>query len=384
MMTAAMRYFTAFAAALLFAACRGGGSDVGDFCEEVYTPRYAGGFVILGAGGRQSTILRTRNPWQGAEGVDTELFIARNGEKAPDGFTGQVLTGEASRVVCMSSGHIAMMDAIGAVDRIVGVSGIDYVTNGYIAANRPPAGGIGDVGYDGNIDYERLASLRPDLVMLYGLNGISGMEHKLRELGIPFVYVGDYLEESPLGKAEWMVAAGEIAGRRAEAQAVYDSIPVRYNALKQRVAAETAAKPSVMVNIPYGDSWFMTPTASYAAQLIADAGGDYIYKRNTSNRSLPVDIEEAALLTARADVWINVGSLTTLDELRRTLPRFADARCVREGRVWNCNRRTNPSGGNDYWESGIVHPDIILCDLVMIFHPGLLPDTLPCYYRRLE
>ena len=379
---AAARFFAIFVS-VLFCACGGSGrTGISEFGEVLYSPRYAGGFEILGAAGRQSTIVRTHNPWQGAEGIDTELFIARGGEQAPAGFAGQVLRGDAERVVCMSSTHVAMMAAAGAAERIVGVSAADCITNDYVSSNRSR---IADVGYDGNINYELLAAARPDIVLLYGLNGASGMEGKLRELRIPFVYVGDYLEESPLGKAEWMVAVGEILGCRAGTEALYDSIPRRYNALKELAAAASSEAPAVMLNTPYGDTWFMSPPNTYAARLIADAGGDYLYTGNSSTRSLPVDIEQASLMVSRADVWLNVGRFTSLEELRSALPRFAGARCVREGRVWNCDRRTNAAGGNDYWESGIVRPDVILRDLIKIFHPELLPDdTELFYYRRLE
>ena len=379
-MIATVKHCTTILFAILLVSCGGGGS-VGDFCIELYTPGYAGGFQILGAEGRQSTIIRTHNPWQGADGIDTELFVARDGETPPAGFAGQVVRTEPQRIICMSSTHIAMLDAIGAVGRIVGVSGADYITNEYISARRDSTG---DVGYEGNIDYELIVALRPDLVLLYGLNGASSMESKLRELRIPFAYVGDYLEESPLGKAEWMVAVGEMLGRRTEAEAIYRRIPERYEALKNLAASARSPKPSVMLNTPYGDTWFMAPMTSYMAQMIADAGGDYVYKKNTTTRSLPIDMEEAALLVAQSDVWLNVGNITALAGLQRSLPRFADARCVREGRVWNCNRRINSAGGNDYWESGIVRPDVILSDLIKILHPELLPDHQLYYYRRVE
>ena len=194
---------------------------------------YASGFDIQGADSKQSVLLTVTNPWQGANGIAVQLFIARDGETAPEGFEGQVLEGDAARIVAMSSTHIAMLDAIGEVDRVVGVSGIDYISNPDIQARRDR---IGDMGYEGNINYELLLSLDPDLVLLYGVNGASGMEPKLRELGIPFLYVGDYLEESPLGKAEWMVALSEVVGCRSEGEKVFAEIPVRYNALKQRVA----------------------------------------------------------------------------------------------------------------------------------------------------
>ena len=210
--------------ALALAGCRNKSSNLTDFNRSVYTPEYASGFDIKGADGRQSVLLTVTNPWQGAEGVETALFIARDGETAPEGFGGQVLEGDAGRIVCMSSTHIAMLDAIGEAGRVVGVSGIDYISNPDIQARRDS---IGDVGYEGNINYELLLSLDPDLVLLFGVNGASSAEGKLKETGIPFLYVGDYLEESPLGKAEWLVALSEVVGRRAEGEKVFVEIPVR-------------------------------------------------------------------------------------------------------------------------------------------------------------
>ena len=317
---------------LTFTGCHDKSSKLADFNRTAYTPEYASGFNIKGADSRKSVLVTVTNPWQGADSITTCLFIARDGEAAPEDFTGQVLNGNAGRIVCMSSTHIAMLDAIGETGRVVGVSGIDYISNPDIQARRDS---VGDVGYEGNINYELLLSLDPDLVLLYGVNGASSMEGKLKELNIPFMYVGDYLEESPLGKAEWLVALSEVVGKRAKGEKVFADIPIRYNALKQKVSGAVLDAPSVMLNTPYGDSWFMPSTENYAVRLITDAGGDYIYKKNTGNSSTPIDLEEAYLLASEADMWLNVGMANTLDELKAACPKFADTRCVRNGYVYN-------------------------------------------------
>lgn len=375
-----VRYIFLTAVAVLLAACGRQQSDLSGFTERIYEPRYASGFDLTGAQGSDSRLLRVTTSWQGGENSETKLLMLRGEDEAPAGFDGQVLTGEARRIVCMSSSHVALLDALGEVARVVGVSGIDFISNSYVVENRDK---VLDVGYDGNVNYERLVALAPDLVLLYGVGGASAMEPKLRELGIPFVYVGEYLEESPLGKAEWLVAIGELVGRRPVAEAVFRAIPERYDALKRTAAQATAAQPRVMLNTPYNDVWFMASTGSYMARLIADAGGEYVYRANTSNRSLPVDLEQARLLADGADVWLNTGACSTLAELRRAVPKFADVACVRNGAVWNCDRRLNPSGGNDFWESGVVHPDLVLRDLIKIFHPELVDEPF-VYYRRLE
>ncbi len=358
----------------------GSSGNIDDYNLAVYTPTYATGFRIMGAEGKQSTIIRVTNPWQSANDVETMLFIARAGEKAPAGFRGQVLQGDAQRVVCMSSSHIAMLDAIGAVESVVGVSGKDFVSNPYIVANRHS---IADVGYDGNINFELLVAQRPDIVLLYGVTGACTMQSKLDELGISYIYIGEYVEEDPLGKTEWLVAIAEIVGCREQGIAYFSQVPQRYNHLKAMAAAATSPLPRVMLNTPYADSWFMPSTTSYLARLIADAGGDYIYKKNTSNHSQPIDLEEAALLTTEADIWLNVEGVTSLQDLCNQYPKFAKMPCVQRGEVYNCDKRKVPGGGNDYWESGVVQPDVILRDLIKVFHPELISEEL-VYYRKIE
>ena len=370
--------FLAVCAAVL-AACAGGeGGDLSQWCEDVYLPEYAGGFRISTAEGKESVIITTFTPWQGAEGETRSLFMARNGEKPPKSFKGQVLEGDAERIVCLSSSYIAMLDALGEVDRVAGVSGMDFITNPYIQENRDR---IADVGYDGNTDYERLLASAPDIVLLYGITGASGMEAKLKELRIPFMYIGEYMEESPLGKAEWCVPVAEIIGCRERGIEIFNRIPKRYDSLKT-IAARVPERPDVMVNIPYGDAWIMSPPGSYMGRLITDAGADYIYPGDTTEVSRTIDIEEAYKLVNECDYWINTGRVTSKAALLAELPKFADVPCLKEGRVYNNNLRINRYGGDDFWESGIMHPDIILEDLIKIFHPGLLGEPKPLYYYR--
>ncbi|MFR9584383.1 MAG: ABC transporter substrate-binding protein [Rikenellaceae bacterium] len=367
---------------LVIACTNNSSTSLEEYNIELYKPTYAEGFKILKADNKVSTIIEVKNPWQGAKNVATRLFIARDGESAPQGFDGQIISSDAGRIVCMSSTQIAMLDAVKCADRVVGVSGIDYISNEYITSHKTS---ISDVGYEGNINYELLLSLNADLVLIYGLNGASTMESKLSELDIPYAYIGEYLEESPLGKAEWMVAVGEIVGKREEAEKHFLAIPKRYNELKAIASKiDASSKPKVMINTLYGDSWVMAPAGSYVAQLIADAGGDYIYSANNkTTRSESIDIEEAYLMASKADLWINLGMLNSLADLKSQFPKFADVPCVVRGEVYNSNKKLTPSGGNDYWESGVVNPDIVLRDLITIFHPELASDSL-IYYKKLK
>lgn len=348
------------------------------FNQDVYAPEYAAGFKILGADNAQSTLIQVFNPWQGAKDVEMSYFVSRNGEQAPAGFTGPTIPAGAKRIVCMSSSYIAMLDALDQVDRIVAVSGINYVSNPYVLAHKDA---IKDMGPEMN--YELLLGLKPDVVLLYGIGDAqTAVTDKLKELSIPYMYVGEYLEESPLGKAEWMVALSELTDSREKGIEVFSEIPKRYQALKA-LTASVEQRPTVMFNTPWNDSWVMPSTKSYMAQLVTDAGADYIYKENTSNSSAPIGLETAYGLIQKADYWINVGMASTLDELKAVNPKFTDAKSVRKKTVYNNNLRLTTTGGNDYWESAVVRPDVVLRDLIHIFHPELVSDSL-YYYRHLK
>ena len=139
-----------------------------------------------------------------------------------------------------------------------------------------------------------------------------------------------------------------------------------------------------MFNSPYRDSWFMPPATSYIVQLVTDAGGAYVYTDDGDNRSDVIDLEEAYLLASEADLWLNPGVFFSLEELCQRFPRFADVRSVREGKVWNNNARASREGGNDFWEQGVVEPDVVLRDLQHLLHPELDPAYQFVYHQQLK
>ena len=161
-----------------------------------------------------------------------------------------------------------------------------------------------------------------------------------------------------------MVVAAEIAGLRTEGSRLFAAIPERYERLRA-LAQQTAARPRVMLNTPYRDTWFMPARNSYMVRLLEDAGARYVFEENTATQTLPIDIEQAYYLTSKSDFWLNVSGCNTLDEVRRQNPRLADTPPVREGRVYDNNRRRNAAGGSDFWESGVLRPELY-------------------YYRQLE
>ena len=365
------KYLTFLVASLLcLAGCGNHRCLPKEFDKEVYIPRFAEGFAIYGSEKGESTIVKVMNPWQGASDVESLLLVRRAGEQTPKGIDLQVVDYPAQRIACLSSSYVAMLEALSSDSLIVAVSGKKFLFNPTVCERD-----VADIGYDEAIDYEALVSLETDLVLLYGVNGKSGAEKKLRELGIPYLYIGEYLENHPLGKAEWLMAIGEAVGRREMASCIFDSICDNYNNLRDSIAAvSSASKAKVMMNTPYGDSWFLPSPDSYMARLVRDAAGEYLPE------SARVDLEMAVTLVNSADIWLNA-EVPSISVLTERLPQVADSPCVRKGMVFNCDKRVNEAGGNDFWESSVVHPDLVLRDLASII--GGRGEGL-YYYRRLE
>ena len=335
--------------------------------EPIYTPRYAKGFSIERDKATGEKLLCIRNPWQGAEDV---IYYSGIDTIAPP-----------QRIVAMSSSHAAMLDAAGCSDRIVGLSGCRYIYNADLC-KRIAEGNISEVGYDSAFDFEKIRALKTDVVLLYGLSGeATSITDKLDELRIPYIYIGDYLEADPLGKAEWVVALAALCGVEEQGRTFFECVEARYNALREQKHC-SAYKPRVMLNLPYRDTWFMPPHNSYMVRLIEDAGGEYILTENDSNSSQPISLEEALVLAMKADFWINLGQFNSVEEVCAAAPRFEKVDAVRFSRLYNNTKRTNESRGSDFWESGAVRPDLILQDLVKILHYEAPTDSL-YYYKKL-
>ena len=252
----------------LFMAC--GNKEVVRDTEPLYTPRYAKGFSIERDKASGAKLLCIKNPWQGAKDV---LYYTEIDTLAP-----------AKRIVAMSSSHAAMLEAVGCTDRIVGLSGCKYI---YSSALRQAINDeqIREVGYDTNLDLERIVLLEPDVALLYGVTGkAEKITNKLDEIDIPYIYIGDYLESSPLGRAEWVVALAALCGVEEEGKTFFASVEERYNALCNQVDS-VEYRPRVMLNLPYRDTWFMPPHNSYMVHLIEDAGGEYVLTENGKRKT---------------------------------------------------------------------------------------------------
>ena len=166
------------------------------------------------------------------------------------------------------------------------------------------------------------------------------------------------------------------------ADSVYENIRISYEKIRNEVSKETEL-PTVLTGLPFKDTWWIAGGRSNLAELIADAGGKFLWRENLSREAFPVSLEEVFVRASKADYWINCGSVGNISELMAFDQRFSELPAVKKSQVYNNNLRSTPGGGNDYWESGVVHPDLVLADLVAILHPKTAGSKDFYYYKHL-
>lgn len=296
----------------------------------------------------------------------------------------QVIEVPVREVVTLTTTNLPHFAELEAVDRLVGVGTAGYVTTPEVV-ERIEAGAIGEFAdAGGQPDLERLVAAEPDLLVMDGFGDtILDDVGRVSDAGIPAVIIADFNEQTALGRTEWLKFTALFLNAEGRAQAAYDAIAGRY-AERRESATHYDERPRVLVNTPYEGTWFVPGGESYVANLIADAGGEYVFADDDSAGSLSLDIETVIDAGADADVWIQAGSVDgTLDDLLATDERFASFDAFQAGEVWAWDRWTTAGGGNALFEVAYTRTDLLLDDLVAILHPEARADIDLTFYGQV-
>ncbi|MEL6438186.1 MAG: ABC transporter substrate-binding protein [Cyanobacteria bacterium J06621_8] len=327
-------------------------------------------------------IVTVNNPYPDAN-TSFKYVLVQCGTPAPKGFKqDQVITVPVNTVASLSTTHLPHLAKLGLVDKLVGVRNLKIVNTPEVV-DKIKADKIAELG-NNNVNVERLLELAPDLVTTYGTgNPQTDSYPKLLEAGLKVAINAEYMESTPLGRSEWLKFTALFFNKEEKAEKVFGTISKNY----QEFAAKTKAikkRPKVFTGFNFKGTWYIPGCKSYPAQYLADAGAELICIGNSSG-SVPSSFENIFERAATADYWINVNqSWQNLKDIVKEDSRYSDFQAMQKGNVYNNNARLNENGGNDYWEGGISNPDLILADLIKIFHPELLPNHQLFFYQKLN
>lgn len=317
--------------------------------------------------------------------TDTSQYILiKRGGVIPGGFpNAQVVETPIRSIIGMSSMHVALIDFAQADAILTGLGSLKYVSSPAIR-NDIKAGKIKEVGQESTLNNELVLTMHPDLIMAVGNANAKVNRFKiLTDAGIPVVQNSEFLESTPLARAEWVKLLAAFLNKEELVNKKFAAIATEYNKLVQ-LAKKATVKPHVITTMPVKGTWYVPEGNSYLTHFIQDAGGTSKWSDVKGIGTLPLSFEVVAPEALKADFWLNIGYVNSKQDMIGRDSRFADFKPFKTDHVYNYNKKTNDAGANDYWESGAVNPQVVLSDLIKILHPELLPKHELVYYHQLR
>ena len=306
------------------------------------------------------------------------------------------------RVATTSATHIGFLYALGVLDSVVAMSNPEWVYN-------KPSHEVANIGEDINIAMEPLLLAKPDVLFASSYGQNSQQIARVAEAGIPVVYLAEWQEQHPLARAEWLRFVAAFFGKTALADSILGEVRREYQEVDKglRIKDErpnssdsensetklispsscvlnpVSKRASIMSGASYRGTWYVPSGTTYMGCLFCDAGASYVFADECTNGSIPLTMEQALRAFSEADVWVGANA-RTMEELRAIDEHHTWFKAYKTGRVYHFYRRTNSTGGNDFWETGVVHPEIILRDLQWALYPDLYPDYEPYFIGRVQ
>ncbi len=343
--------------------------------------KYARGFSVEYFPGYKK--ISVYNPWKNND-LYIEYYLLKDDVTLPEpsNSLALVIKKKPERTIVLSSTQIGMMKMLDLTDRIAGICDPTLIYDSTYQT-KVSNGKLVNVGKNPNLNIEKIIEMNPDLIIGSGWDRISADYQKFIELGFPPVLVLEWMESYPLGRAEWIKFISAFFDKEKLADSIFSIVENEY-ILTKKMIDTVSWKPVILHGGELNGVWYVAGGLSYIARLYADAGGDYPWKDNKNSGGLPLDFEVVIEKAADADIWIYVTMHNYEDIEHLKQKRYRIFKAKRQGNIYSNNARVNPLGGSDYWETGIIRPDILLKDLVKIFHPDLLNDHKLYYYRKID
>ena len=351
------------AAALSLVSCGGGSDAVSHQKGEPLQFDFARNIAIEETD--SFAVVRIRNPWDTLRTLHTYVLVPDSINVPVSLPEGTVVRTPLKNALVYSAVHVSLVSELGAVQSIGGVCDSKYIHTPGVAS-RIADGSVTDCGVGTAPDLERIMLLSPDAIMLSPFEN-SGGYGKVVSLGVPVIECADYMETSPLGRAEWMKFYGLLFGRREKADSMFRSSREAYESLMGRVA-EVSDRPGILVDRLYGAQWYVPGGHSTMGQFIVHAGGSNPFASRPTAGSYPLSGEEVLMKAQDAGVWLirySQASDMTLGQLEADSPVYPKFEAFGKGAVYGCN-----TSSCYFYEEVPFHPQWLLAELISIIHPG--------------
>ncbi len=294
-----------------------------------------------------------------------------------DGFT--LVRVPLQRSVVFTSVHAALLQQLGASSQVAGVADLKYMKVPYVREG-VARGTIEDCGDGMSPVIEKIIDAEADAILLSPFEN-SGGYGRLEDINIPLIECAEYMEQSPLARAEWIRFYGLLYDRQRQADSIFAIVDSNYGLLK-KVATTSRINPTVLMDKQTGSVWYVPGGRSTIGRMLQDARCNYPYAADEHSGSLALPFESVLEKCGEADVWLfryDSEQPMTRTRLMAEQPGYPQLRPVKTGRLYGCNVMTSM-----FYEESPFRPDYLLQDFIQILHPDI-PNLLPLrYYQKVE
>lgn len=329
-------------------------------------------------------LLNIKNPWPNSDKVFSFALTTQKNRDAisnPEDFDAVIAT-PVQKIVVTSTTHIPALELLGVEQTLVGFPGTDYVSSENTRA-RIDSGNIRELGKNEGINTEVLLDLHPDVVVAFGVDGTNKSMNTIEKSGVPVIYNGDWVEKSPLAKAEWIKCFGVLYNKEREADSIFKTIENNYLKAKA-IAAKASSQPTVLCGAMYKDVWYLPNGTSPEAQFLKDANTNYLWSDTKDAGSLALSFETVYDRAKDAELWLSPSYYTSYEALKASNTHYSEFSAFQNKKIFTFSNTTGKTGGVTYYELGIARPDLVLKDMIKICHPELLQDYHSTFFKPLN
>lgn len=341
---------------------------------------YAKGFSLVRYKGY--TVVKVNNPWPKATQSYTYILKEKNAI-VPDSlqqFT--TIAVPVKRIVVTSTTHIPSLEMLNEEKSLVGFPHLDYISSEKVR-HLIDTGKVKELGNNQSLNLEVLIDLQPEVVIGYGLDNSNPSLDKMEHNGLKVVLNGDWNEQTPLGKAEWIKLFGALYGKSDKANALFNTIEKDYmNTLK--IVSRVKEQPSILAGDIFEGKWYLPEGNSWGCQLLKEAKGNYIWADTKGTGSLSLSFETVLEKAKNADIWITSGQFGSLKEMTSSNPHYAQFKAFQQKNVYSFAGKKGKTGGVLYYELAPNRPDLVLKDIVKVLHPELLVGYKLFFFEKLK
>jgi len=342
--------------------------------------QYAKGLSIYKYNGY--TVVKVSNPWPKAN-KDYIYILQQKGAVIPDSLKqNTIIQVPVKNIIVTSTTHIPSLEMLSVENTLTGFPNLDFISSEKVR-NRIDQKKIREVGVGQNLNTEVIIDLQPDVIVGYGIDNNNPSLDNLQKSGLKVILNGDWNEQSPLGKAEWIKFFGALYGLESKADSIFSNIEKDYKSTLE-IAKKATTKPTVLSGAMFENQWYLPQGESWGSVMIAQGGGNYLWGKTKGSGSLSLPFERVFEKAEKADFWIGPGQFVSLKEMAESNPHYSKFTAFKNKNVYSYSTKKGKTGGLIYFELAPNRPDLVLKDIVKILHPELLPQHELFFFEKLN